>query len=386
MLGLLFIDRTQFGVAGSAALLVSVLGCGVLDGLSAASSAAATPLAASTTSLNEVTSTTPPVTNQGVTLVATVTSTLDIVAPSGTIAFDNGGVPIGGCGSVPTPTQTSSSVTVTCGTSFGASSSPARLSAVFTPSQDSLLTGSSSQEDPLLIDQGSTLTMVLASDDRAKVGGAVTFTALVIPSEQGSLMPSGTVSFAQDGRTIGQCSAQPLGPSSTASCTVKYASVSSHTVSVVYAGDGSFAPSTSGPATVAVQSLGTISATMQWTFFYSPTYSQVRALIVSGAPPGATVLLKCRGGGCPFTAKAITAGRAEPCGATPGRNCGGHSAIDLTHWLNRKRLAVGTRITAEIVESGWIGKDYVFTFHSRRAPTVQIGCLEPGQTSPGVGC
>ena len=77
------------------------------DGLAAVHPALLTLLAASTTSLIEVTGSSPPVTNQGVTLVAAVTSMSGNVAPSGTVTFENGGAPIGGCEAVPVPTEPS---------------------------------------------------------------------------------------------------------------------------------------------------------------------------------------------------------------------------------------------------------------------------------------
>jgi hypothetical protein len=137
---------------------------------------------------------------------------------------------------------------------------------------------------------------------------------------------------------------------------------------------------------VAVRAVGTISATMQWTFFHTSTYSQTLALIVNGAPPGATVRLKCRGGGCPFAARKIAVGGTKGCGSKPGHRCGGHSAIDLAQWLSGAQLSVGTRITVEIVKPGWIGKQYVFTVRAGRAPGVQIACLGRGQTAGGGTC
>ncbi len=337
-----------------------------------------TETADSTTSLavvsnGPVTSTNLPVTDQNVTLFATVTVSPGNVSPSGTVAFENGGNPIPGCAAVPTPPPASPSVMVTCATSFAAASSPARLTAVFTPDPGSLVTGSTSPAQTVPINRAPTSTAVTMPGSKAHVGKAVRFTALVTPSNSGSPAPSGSVQFTDNGKAIGSCPGQAVGTSSTATCTVTYDRPGLHDIAASYSGDASFGGSTSAPSALAVQALGTITATMQWTFYHTPTYTQVLALMVSGAPTRATILVKCHGHGCPFRKRAIATGGTKRCGPRGRHRCAAHPTIDLTRRFRHKRLRVGAKIIVEISKPGWVGKRYTFTVRARRSPRVRIG-------------
>ena len=350
-----------------------------------------TQTAASTTSLavatnGPVTSTSLPVTNQAVTMVATVTTSPSNVSPAGTVAFENGGNPIAGCAAVPTPTPPSPTATVTCGTSFAAAASPAQLTAVFTPSPGSLVMGSTSAPLSYPINTDPTSTSVTMLGSQANVWRAMTFAAVVTPSQQGSLAPSGSVEFMDHGRAIGSCSRRPLGASSTATCTVSYRKLGAHSITASYGGDASFAGSTSAPVAVALQALGTISAALEWTFHYTPTYTQVRVLVVDAVPFGATVLLRCHGHGCPFAKRVFAAERTKPCGPKGRHRCATHGVIDLTPRFRQRHLLPGARITVEIVKLGWVGKYYMFTMRPRNRPRSRFACTAPGTTSPGAPC
>ena len=358
-----------------------------VDGLATVRPDLLTQFAASTTSLTVLTSADPSVTNDEVTLISTVKSLSGGLPPAGTVSFENSGVPIAGCSTVPIPVQPTPSVDVTCQTSFGATGSPSQLSAVFTPPAGSLILGSSSPSQALSTDRATTVTMLSSVHPTAPVGARVTFAARVVPSQPGSLTPTGTVVFADEGRTIGRCRSTLLAASSaTASCTVSYRSPGAHAVSATYAGDSNFAPSTSGPATVAVRVRGTISVTMQWTFTFTPTYTQPLVLSVDGAPGGATILLECRGHGCPFAARSIATEPTHRCDSKGRRRCGPPGSVNLLKWLGHRRLRVGARIVVRISKPGWVGKEYVFVVRARRVPRVQITCPEPGNSSPGTAC
>jgi hypothetical protein len=358
-----------------------------VDGLAVVHPDRLTQFAASATSLKVLTSEDPSVTNDKVTLISTVTSLAGGLPPAGTVSFENGGVSIAGCSTVQIPVQLTPSVDVTCQTSFGATSSPSQLSAVFTPAAGSLILGSSSPSQPLSTNRATTVTTLSSVHPTATVGAGVTFAVRVIPSQPGSRTPTGTVVFADEGRTIGRCRSTPLAASSsTALCTVSYSSPGAHTISAAYLGDSNFAPSTSGPATVAVRVRGTISVTMQWTFTFTPTYAQPLVLAVDGAPSGATILLKCRGHGCPFAARSIATDATHRCGSKPRRHCGPPKSINLLKWFGHRRLRVGARIVVRISKPGWVGKQYVFVVRARRVPRVQITCPEPGESSPGTAC
>src|SRR5262249_17300418 len=126
-----------------------------------------TQFAASTTSLSVSPGEDPSVTNAGVTLISTVTSLAGGVPPTGTVSVENGGIAIVGCTNLPIPAQPTPSVSVTCRTSFGAAESPSQLSAVFAPSSDSLVIGSSSQSQDLVTDRDATFTTLSSASTTA---------------------------------------------------------------------------------------------------------------------------------------------------------------------------------------------------------------------------
>jgi Big-like domain-containing protein len=209
---------------------------------------------ASTTTLSAAPSN--PVTNQSVTLTATVVASVG--TPSGTVEFRNGGTAISGCSDEPV-IQEGSSYTATCQTSFSASSfavagSPMALSAVFTPGAGVNVEGSASGPYDLNVGHGSTTTTLQVSNTTPQVGASVTYTATVTPGVAGASRPSGSVEFLDGGAPIGSCSSQPLALSGTASCALSYASAGTHTITALYSGDASFNISTSSPAqTVTVE-------------------------------------------------------------------------------------------------------------------------------------
>ncbi len=372
---------------------VTVVG---IDGTATISPATLTQLAPTTTSLTAasnapLTSASPLVTNQGVTLLSTVANSPVVaskaaVPPSGTVEFENGGTPISGCGAVQVPAQSSPSVTVTCATSFAASSFPAQLTAVFNPTPGSLLQGSASQPAAFSINKDSTSTTVTTPDSTPNVDGPVTYTALVAPNHAGPTTPGGAVTFVDGGRVIKSCASQPVGSSSTATCTVRYTTTGHHTITAAYGGDDSFNGSSSPATAIGVQPLGTIAATMQWQFDYTPSYTLVQQLTVSGISPGMTVVLKCHGGGCPFAKRNIAIRQPKRCGRKGRHRCGTAGTLDLTSRFGDRRLLAGSRITVEILKPGWVAKDYVFAFRSGRKPGVRIGCTAPGRTAIGAGC
>ncbi len=332
-----------------------------------------TQTAPTATSLAVVTGGTRPMTNQSVALVATITSAVSSVTPSGMVAFENGGAPINGCGAVSTPGQSSPVLTVACGTSFAARGSPASLTAVFTPASGSLATGSTSPPQALSIGKDPTLASVTLVGSKAEVNQPLHFRAVITPGQQGPAAPTGAVQFSDHGKPIRACRRRPVRATSTATCTITYGTPGAHAITAAYLGDASFSgSSTLGAATVAVQALGTVNVAMQWSFYYTPAFTQVLALMVDGAPPRGNVLVWCHGNGCPFGRRAIPTGKATPCGPQGRRHCLSRGPIDLTHLFRRSHLAPGTRIRVEIIKPGWIGKNYLFTVIARHGPIVRI--------------
>jgi Bacterial Ig-like domain (group 3) len=218
------------------------------------------------------------------------------------------------------------------------------------------------------------------------VATAMSFVASVTPSQQGPLSPAGSVQFMDNGHAIGSCANQPLGASSTATCTLSYRKLGDHSITASYRGDMSFDGSASAPVAFSLQALGTIDATLQWTFDFTPGYTQVRGLVLNAVPPGASVLLRCQGHGCPFARQVIVASPTRPCGPRGRHRCATHGVIDLTPPLRHKHLSPGARITVEVVKPGWVGKYYMFTVRAGRRPSTRISCTAPGTTSPGAQC
>jgi Bacterial Ig-like domain (group 3)/Invasin, domain 3 len=326
------------------------------------------------------------VTNQPVTLFAVVTATSG--SPSGTITFKNRGASIGGCVA---ERITPSNPAAACTTSFAASTSPEQLTAAFTPSADSTAGGSASAVANVTVAQDATSTSLDASNT-VNLRARTTYTVTVAPpaSRPGPLEPSGLVEFFDRGQPIASCLSQPL-TGGGATCTVTYKSVGTHSITARYGGDANFASSSSSARAVnavpvPVHVFGIITSTMQWSFYHTPSYTKVIALVVNGASPGATVLIKCHGRGCPFVKRANAVRRTRRCGPKGKRRCSTHGRIDLTPVLRNHRLHVGARINIEIVRPGWIGKYYMFTVRSGRGPRIQTSCLAPGGTRPGVGC
>ena len=361
---------------------------------SATSSATAVVVAAgtltspvsSTTSL--VASPTPAVTNQSVTLIATVTSSVGAAPPSGAIAFEDGGRPISGCADAPIA-PTGQSVTVVCVKSF--TPETAEFTAVFTPSAGTIVTGSTSPTDKVVVSRDSSSTTLDVSNP-VNVGVSTTYTATVAPpaTRPGPVEPTGSVEFLDNGQPIDSCLSQALTDDS-ATCTVTYQTTGQHEITARYLGDANFAGSSSpgepvSAVPVPAHVAGTITSTMAWTFYFTPSYTQVRALLLNGVSTSATVGVECHGRGCPFANRATLVSRIKRCGPKTTRMCMTHRSIDLSRGFENGRLFVGARITVTIARPNWIGKYYEFTIRARRAPTIRTACLAPGGTRPGVGC
>ncbi len=346
------------------------------------------PGTSTTTKLSSVP--TDPVTNQQVTLIATVASSTG-GAPTGTISFKNRATAISGCANEPVTTQ---APIVTCVTTFSAASAPELLTAVFVPSPGSGMGGSTSATDSLGVGRDSTATTLsVPNGGIVKIGADVTYST-TITSAHGGAFETGSVAFEDAGTPIPACAGQPLAAGGTATCTVSYAAAGTHAITAVYLGDGNFSGSASAPAQAVgvvkapAKVLGIIGSTMQWTFFYTPSYTKVLALAVNSAPIGATVILQCKGGGCPFAKRSMPVRKPKPCKRTSKHKCPRKLSVTI-HLMPRfhnHHLRVGARIMVRVVRSHWIGKYYAFVMRARQAPRVQVECLAPGSSRPGVGC
>ena len=204
---------------------------------------------------------------------------------------------------------------------------------------------------------------------------ALTYTATVTPppSRPGPVEPTGAVEFFDGGHPIASCLSQAL-TNAGATCTVAYKTPGRHTITAQYGGDASFSGSVALGQPVNVvrvppRVLGVITATMQWSFYYTPSYTTVRALVVNGAA-GAAALVKCHGRGCPFAKHAVLVTNSTRCGLKSTHSCPTYGKIDLTRRFRKGHLRVGARITVVIRRPGWIGKYCTFTVRAGRGPLV----------------
>ncbi len=313
-----------------------------------------------------------PVTNQVVTLIATVSA--GSTAPiSGSVTFATFGGPIGGsCSNEPV---SSSSPTATCQVSFSADASPAQLTATFTPDANSSVAGSAGTIT-LPIGADSTATSLSVSNRAPLVRGSTRFTATVRSRHSGFAQPAGSVEFLDGAKPISGCARQPLRPSGgtpAATCSAAYRIPGAHSITARYLGDHDFSASQS--SATKVTALGVITAKVRWSFVSTRAYTSVVSLVVRGAPVGAQVVTLCRGRGCPFAKR-----------TTPIRKSSQSRAIDLTAPFDKRRLSPKTQLTVAVIRPNSIGKSYSFVVRSGRQPQLKVACLAPGSIKPGVGC
>jgi hypothetical protein len=195
-----------------------------------------------------------PVTNQPITLTATVTSA-GAADPLGTVEFvdDAGGhsVPIPACIAQGLG-GTGSTRTATCTASFAATDAP-QVSAVYLPADGSPLAGSQASDLALNVAPAATATSLTVSA-LTTVGNepAVTATATVTPAQPGATQPTGTIDFEANGAQIpnapGSAGCQAVGLSGGSlvdECEI--INPGGRTITATYSGDANFLGSVSAP-------------------------------------------------------------------------------------------------------------------------------------------
>ncbi|MGO9854574.1 MAG: Ig-like domain repeat protein, partial [Acidimicrobiales bacterium] len=164
--------------------------------------------------------------------VETLTATVGPSAATGTVQFEVGSTDIG------------SPVTVSAGSAhIETSSLPVGtdgLSAVFTPTAGNGYASSTGTTSFTVDPLDSTSTALTSSANPSQLGASVTFTATVA----GAQGTGGTVSFADDGATIGACAAVAAG-SGVATCATTFADPGTYTVSATFSGNAQSAGSSS---------------------------------------------------------------------------------------------------------------------------------------------
>jgi hypothetical protein len=181
--------------------------------------------------------------------------------------------------------------------------------------------------------------------------------------------------FEDRGHPIAGCQRRPI-HAGTATCTLSYGLTGRHVITAHFAGAGNFIASTSGPTPERIaepRAHGAITATLDWTFHFTPRYTNVDALVLHRALGGSTLTMRCTGKGCPFASRTLHI-----------RHSG--QTLDLEHGFQGRRLGVRATLVITITRPSYVGKYYRFAIRARQEPKILISCLALGSERPGVGC
>ena len=256
--------RRHAGRAALAALLGIAVPLGSLGLLEASAGAVGSVVATVSVS----TSPNPPLVGTDATLEATVS------APSGDVTVPSGEVTLTdeASGYTCTVPPTSSSATTGTGVASyqctepgaGIAAGPLTVSAAF--AGDSYFAAASGSVGPLTVATGSsTLTLSSSLPGGSTAGVPVTYTATVVGTP-GSLTPSGSVSFSDDGVWTCSGTLSGTGSTATATCTepgTALDAATTHAIGATWSGDTNYTgssanlnqPVTVGPTTTVLQSL-----------------------------------------------------------------------------------------------------------------------------------
>ena len=156
--------------------------------------------------------------------------------PTGTVTFNDNGVPIGG------GTVALSGTTATFPTSaLSVGSHP--ITATYNGDTD--FSGSTSGPIDQNVNKGTTTSSVATNGSPSIFGNSVTFTATIVVAT-GAGTPTGTVTFMDGVSTLGTGALNGAGHATFSTAAL---AVGAHSITAVYAGDGSFVGSTSGSIT-----------------------------------------------------------------------------------------------------------------------------------------
>ncbi len=357
-----------------------------LAGLPVAAIAAVAAVAAPTTTTALTTYPTSPVADQTVIVIATVTSSDPASPPSGSVTVESNGIIIDGCSGLPV-SPTGPSVSVSCVTGFIASA--VTLVASFTPDGTTAAGASSSTPADLVVGQAPSTISVSVSLP-AQIGTPTTYTADVLPAAGNTqpTQPFGNVTFLDGGTPIAGCRYEAV-IKEQATCLVTYTTLGRHQISATYSGNSDFAPATAPtvPVTVTpIPAVGFVNAYMSWTFFFTPSYTIVKSMVISGVQAGMSVALACTGPGCGFARRRVAPRTARACARRSGHPCRVAAMLDLTSTVGGRHLRVGAQLSVSISHPGWLGKYYRFTIRAAHEPRVAQACLAVNGIRPGADC
>jgi hypothetical protein len=194
----------------------------------------------------------PSVVGQTVTYTATVTPDSGSATPGGTVSFNDGASPVN-CDNA--GGRTLSGGQATCQVTYAGVGTHS-ITAVYDDHPG--FTGSTSSELTQTVNKAGTTTGLTSSEKPSKAGQTVTYTATVAAVSPGTGTPTGTVTF-KDGTSTISCDSgsQTLNGSGTATCSLAYATVGSHSINAVYAGSSAYDGSTSDAMVQAVNQADT---------------------------------------------------------------------------------------------------------------------------------
>jgi large repetitive protein len=166
-----------------------------------------------------------------------------------------------------------------------------------------------------------------------------------------------------------------------ATATGAFAVTGAHTYTTTSAYHINTAISDVGGATVAAQTTAIVNAvpltaTIRQGFrttLYRPYYTAIATLSITGAPDGATIIIRCHGRSCPLARRALQATN--------------HPA-NLARQFRGKHLAPGTRVTVALADPGWCGEFWAYTIRAKKLPAYNVNptILGPGTTTPPSKC
>ncbi len=180
---------------------------------------------------------------QSVTYTATVAvSAPGAGTPTGNVEFFDGATPIATCGGA--AGNALSGTTATCSLTYATVSSHTITAQYLGSTNFNASTASASLTQT--VNKASTTATVVSSSNPSVVGQSVTYTATVAVSAPGAGTPTGNVEFFDGATPIATCggAAGNALSGTTATCSLTYATVSSHTITAQYLGSTNFNAST----------------------------------------------------------------------------------------------------------------------------------------------